>query len=73
MNFSLCENRFNSNSSDSPVVMKPFATLYLVPTSPHASYTILPKKKKKTTSIGLSYWKFARFLGHTYTVKAYSM
>ena len=55
MNFSLCENRFNSNSSDSLVVMKPIATSYLVPTSPHSSSTILPpppkkkKKKKKKT------------------------
>ena len=34
MNFSPCENRFDSNSSDSSKVMKPLATLYLVPTSP---------------------------------------
>ena len=48
MNFSPCKNRFHSDSSDSLVVMKPFATLYLDPTSPHFSSTILqPKKKKK--------------------------
>ena len=56
MNFSLCENRFNSDSSDSfrfdsdssdsLVAMKSFATPYLVPTSPPSSSTILPIKNR---------------------------
>ena len=56
MNFSLCENRFDSdssdsfrfdsNSSDSLVAMKSFATPYLVPTSPPSSSTILLKKNR---------------------------
>ena len=56
MNFSLCENRFNSDSSDSFrldsdssdsfVAMKSFATPYLVPTLPPSSSTILPIKNR---------------------------